>query len=196
LVHWFASYSSLTIGFQGTKNGSPDNINFTYTVVSKSATTYEVDLNIILNGKSRTYTLWDLTNGTVLALLNPNGVNDTGLTASNVVLGFFSDLDTLDTMALQSTDTAYFHSTGTSTVTIGTNSFKVTNYALNTTPETIQGCSNSGYADLSNYSASLGTPSGSSFELVVSATFVGSFNQASGNTTDDFTYQLTALTVA
>jgi len=196
LVAWFGAYSSLTIGFVGTKNGSPENLNFTYTVVSKSTTTYEVNLNLILNGKSRTYTLWDFTNGTVLALLPPSGVNYTGSTASNIVLGFFSGLETLNTIALQSTNTAYFHATGTSTVTIGTNSFTVTNYALNTTPETIQGCSNSGSADLNSYSVSMGTPSGSSFELVVSATFAGAFATVSGNSTVDYTYQLTALSVA
>jgi len=196
LVAWFGAYSSLTIGFVGTKNGSPENLNFSYTVVSQSASTYEVNLNLLLNGKSRDYTLWVFTNGTVLALLTPSGVNDTGSTASNIVLGYFSALETLDTIALQSNDTAYFHSTGTSPVTIGTNSFTVTNYVLNTTPETIQGCSNSGSADLSNYSVSLGTPTGSNFELVISANFAGTFTTASGNSTVDYTYQLTALTVA
>jgi len=195
-VGWFGNYSSLAISFEGTKNGNTHNLDFSYTVAYASPTTYKVNLNVVLNGKSRAYTLWDLRNGTVLALLLPNGENDTGYAASNTVLGYFSDLETLDTIALQSNNPAYFHSTGTSPVTIGTNSFTVTNYASNTTNETIQGCNNSGYGTLSTYTTSLGTPSGSSFELVVSATFAGSLTDASGTTTFDYTYQVTAFTIA
>jgi hypothetical protein len=187
----------LAINFQGTRNGKAVDLDFSYTVTYKSSTTYKVNLNIVLNGKSHPYTLWDLSNGTVLALLAPNGVNSTGSAASNTVLGYFYDLEALYTLALQSTNAAYFHPTGTSTVTIGTNSFTVTNYVANTTPETIQGCSNSGYGSVSNFNVNLGTPSGSSFELVVSSTFVGSITDASGTTmTFDFTYQTTAFTVA
>jgi len=155
-----------------------------------------VNINVDLNGKAHPYTLWDFSNGTVLALLAPNGVNSTGSAASNTVLGYFYDLEALDTLALQSTNPAYFHSTGTSTVTIGTNSFMATNYVANTTPETVQGCDGSGSGTVSNYSVSLGTPSGSSFELVASATFVGSIIDASGTTTFDYTYQTTAFTLA
>jgi len=186
----------LAISFEGTKNGNTRDLDFSYTVAYASPTTYKVNLNVDLNGKSRAYTLWDLSNGTVLALLAPNGVNSTGSAASNTVLGYFSDLETLYAIALQSNNAAYFHSTGNSTATIGNNSFAVTNYALNTGNETIQGCGNSGSATLSSYTASLGTPSGSSFELVVSADFVGSFTDASGTTTVNYTYQITSLTVA
>jgi hypothetical protein len=188
----------LAISFQGTRNGKAVVLDFNYSVAYKSPTTYKVNLNIVLNGKSHPYTLWDLGNGTVLALHPPKGVNSTGLAASNTVLGYFYDLEALYTLALQSTNAAYFHPTGNSTVTIGTNiPFTVTNYVANTTPETIQGCSNSGYGSVTNYSVNLGTPRGSSFELVVSSTFVGSITDASGTTTTfDFTYQTTAFTVA
>ena len=187
----------MAITFQGTKNGKAVTLDFSYTVAYKSSTTYKVDLNIVLNSKSHPYTLWDFSNGTVLALLAPNGVNSTGSAATNTVLGYFYDLETLYTLALQSTNAAYFQATGTSTVTIGTNSFTATNYVANTTPETIQGCNNSGYGSVSNFNVSLGTPSGSSFELVVSSTFAGSITDASGTTTTfDFTYQTTAFTVA
>ena len=110
-----------------------------------------------------------------------------------------ADLRELYTLAQQSTNVAYFHSTGTSTATIGTNPpFTVTNYVANTPNETILGCNNSGSGSLSKYSVSLGTPKGSNFELVVSSTFVGSiFSEASGTTTTfDFTYQTTAFTIA
>ena len=187
----------MAVTFQGTTNGKAVDLDFSYTIATKSSTTYKVDLNIVLNGKSHPYTLWDLSNGTVLALQAPNGVNSTGSAASDTVLGYFYDLEALYTLALQSTDAAYFHPTGTSTVTIGTNSFTVTNYVANATPETIQGCDNSGYGSVSNFNVDLGTPSGSSFELVVSSTFAGSITDATGTTTTfDFTYQTTAFTIA
>jgi hypothetical protein len=196
MVGWFGNYSSLSISFTGTKNGKTRDLNFAYSVVYKSPTTYKVSLNFLINSKARTATIWVLNNGTILAYYASTGVNYTGSTASNTVLGYFADLESLDIMALQSTNTAYFHSNGTSTATIGPNSFPVTNYVLNTTPETIQGCNNSGYATLSSSSVNLGTPSGSSFELVESANFVGSFTTASGTEAVDYTYQVTALTVA
>jgi hypothetical protein len=197
LVGWFGNYTSLSAGFNGTMNGKASDLTFTYTVVYKSSTTYKVNLNDVLNGKTRAYTIWDLTNGTVLALLLPNGKNDTGQVANNLVLGVFSNLEILNTIALQSADAFYFHSTGTSTVTIGTNSFPVTNYVTNTAPENLQGCSNSGSGTLNNYSVNLGTPSGSSSELVVSANFVGSITSSSGTTTTfDATYRVSAFTIA
>lgn len=185
------------MSFNGTKNGETADLNFTYTVAYKSPTEYKVNINIVHNGKASSLTIWDLTNGTVLALLLPNGKNDTGYVANNLVFSYFSVLELLYAIALQSTNAFYFHSTGTSTVTIGTNSFPVTNYVSNTTPETLQGCNNSGYGTLSNYSVSLGTPSGSSFELVVSSNFAGSITSSSGTTTTfDATYHVSAFTIA
>jgi len=196
LVSWLGNYTSLAITFQGTKNGNTSNLDFSYTIAYRSPTTYKVNLNIVLKSKPRDYTMWVLTNGTVLALLTPSGENLTGYAASDKVFGFFSGLETLATIGLQSNNAAFFHSTGNSTVTIGSNSFAVTNYTLNTTPETIQGCNGSGSATLTTYTASLGTPTGSSFELVAAATFVGSITDAWGTTTTvDYTYQVTGLTV-
>ena len=197
LVGWFGNYSSFAVTFQGTKNGKAVTLDFSYTLAYTGPPTYKANINVVLNGKSHPYTLWDLSNGTVLALLAPNGVNSTGSAASNTVLGYFYDLEALYTLALQSTNPAYFHPTGTSTATIGSNSFTTTNYVANTTPETIQGCNNSGYGSVSSFSVNLGTPSGSNFELVASSTFVGSITDASGTTTTfDFTYQTTAFTLA
>jgi len=63
----------LAITFQGTENGKAVDLDFSYTVAYKGPPTYKVNLNIVLNGKSHPYTLWDLSNGTVLALLARTG---------------------------------------------------------------------------------------------------------------------------
>jgi len=112
------------------------------------------------------------------------------------VLGAFEDLDTVYTLALQATTmTSYFHSVGTSTATIGTNSFTVTDYVANTTPETIQVC-NEQPAVIDVYNVHAGTPSGSSLEMITSADFSGTLTTPTGYNTLDYTYQLTALTVS
>ena len=182
-------------GFVGTKNGSTHDLNLTYTVVYHTSTTYKVSLNYALNRASKTATMWIFDNGTVLSLY-AKGENYTGSTANNIVLNYFSDLETLNIFALQaSSDALYFHSTGNTTTQIGTNSFPVTEYGTNTSPEKIQGCgAESGV--LNTYNVYLGTPTGSSLKLVTYASFSGSLTTASGTTTEDYTYQLTALTVS
>jgi hypothetical protein len=184
----------MSISFQGTKNGVQHALSMTYAVVSESSTTFKVNVNYTLK-VAHTATIWILTNGTVLAA-ERGGKNYTGSAASAFVLGAFADLNTLYTLAVQaSTITPYFHSAGTSTVTIGTNSFTVTDYVANTTPETIQGCNGDSFL-IDAYSVYLGTPTGSSLEMITSANFSSTITTPSGNTTLDYSYQLTALTVA
>jgi len=195
LVGFFSAYSSMSFGFQGSKDGVQKDLNLSYTVVSQSSTTYEVNIDYTLNGNTKAGTIWIVNNGTILAG-ELDGKNYTGATASTFVLDAFSDLDTIYNLALQSsTIPAYFHSVGTSTVTIGTNSFTVSDYVANMTPETIQGCSGSS-AVVNTYNVYLGTPTGSSLELVTSANFSVALTTSSGTTTLDYEYQITALSVA
>jgi len=194
MVSFFGSYSSMTIGFVGSKNGNPDNLNLTYDVVYHSSTTYKVSLDFLLNGQATQATLWVLNNGNFVALY-ASGSNHTGSAASNTVQGYFTDLETLSLFAVQeSTITSYFHSTGTSTANIGSNSFPVTDYVANTTPETFPVCSG-GTVTLNAYNVYLGTPTGSSLELVTHANFDGTLTTSTGTTTLDYTYEVTGLTV-
>ena len=185
----------MNFSFQGTKNGNQKDLNLGYTVVSKNSTTYQVNIDYTLNSKSKAGTIWILNNGTILAG-ELNGKDYNGSTASDFVLNGFVDLDTIYNLALQaSTIPAYFHSVGTSTATIGTNSFTVTDYVANTTPETVQGC-NGSTALIDTYNVYLGTPNGSSLELVTSANFSVTLTTSSGTNILDYTYQITSLTVA
>jgi hypothetical protein len=186
----------MSISFQGTKNGEPRTGTLNYSVVYENSTTFMVNFTHTLNGKGNAGTLWILKNGTVLAV-ERGGKNYTGSTASNFVLSHFSDLDILYSFATQeSTVTSYFHSNGTSTANIGTNSFTVTDYVANTTPETVQVC-NEGTAVLDTYNVYLGAPTGSSLEMVTSANFSGTLTSSSGTIiTLDLSYHLTALTVS
>ena len=195
LVGFFSAYSTMSFTFQGTKNGLQKDLNLSYAVVYYSSNTYKVNINYTINDKSKMGTLWILNNGTILAG-ELNGKNYTGSTASTFVLNAFVDLENIYLLALQaSTITAYFHSVGTSTTTIGTNSFTVTDYYANTTPETIQGCSDSS-AIIDSYNVYLGTPNGSTLELVTSASFNVTLTTLSGSNVLDYQYQITGLTVA
>lgn len=195
LVGFLSAYSSMSISFQGTKNGNQDDVNMSYVVAYVSSTTYKVNISYSLNGKGKPGTLWILKNGSILAG-ERGGKNYTGSTASNFVLDYFSDLETLYTFASQaSTITSYFHSAGTSTAEIGANSLTVTEYLVNTTPENFQIC-NGENAELDTYNVYIGTPSGSSLAIITYADFSGTLTTSSVSNTFDYVYQLTAYTVA
>lgn len=185
----------MSFGLLGTKNGATENLNITYTVVYHSSTTFKVSLSTDLNGAVTPSTVWILNNGNVVALY-ATGTNYTGTEANNILLGYFADLETLNVFALQeSTVSTYFHSAGTSTAKIGTNSFTVTDYVANATPETVPTCF-SETATLNSYNVYLGTPSGSNLEIVTYSQFSGTLTTPFGTNTLDYTYQVTALTVA
>jgi hypothetical protein len=134
-----------------------------------------------------------LRNGTAIAI-DTEGYNITGSSANEFLLGEFAGFSTEIAYGNQLgifTATSYFHSTGTSSVTIGPSTFTVTNWAANNTPETINSC---GFSEtLTTYNLSEGTPKGSTYPLVTSMTLAGT--DSSGNTFD-FVITLTSITVA
>jgi hypothetical protein len=164
--------------------------------VYATSTTYKVDLTYT-STKSHQFTAWLLKNGTALAIYNfQTNVNETGTQASSDLQNNFGEFASVQSFLQgQSMYSNLFRSNGTSTVTIGTQTFTVTNYVTNTLPETIQLCN--GETDtLTAYSLSEGTPSGSSFELPVYAD-IGGTATANGTTTPfSFTVKITAFTVA
>jgi len=156
--------------------------------------TYKVNVTYILNGVTTPLTVWIQPSGNIVAFYY-EGKNYTGSGAISDFLSYFTDLENLETFALlASTNTAGFHSTGTSTATIGTNSFTVNDYVANTIPETVQIC-NTETVVLTAYNVNIGTPTGSGMETVTSATFAATETTSSGTTTLNYTYQITALTV-
>jgi len=130
-----------------------------------------------------------------LGVYNGN-VNDTEAQASSDVRNYFGEFVSIQGFLQgQSQYSNLFRSNGTSTATIGTQSFSVTNYVTNTLPKTIQLCN--GESDtLTAYSLSEGTPSGSTFELPVYVN-IGGTATANGTTTPFyFTVNITAFTVS
>jgi len=157
--------------------------------------TYKVSISVLLNGASIPLTVWIQPSGNIVAFYDGStGKNYTGSGAVNDFLSYFTDLENLQTFALLASTSAGFHSTGTSTTTIGTSSFPVTNYLANTTPETVQICGTETVV-LNTYNVNLGTPTGSGMEIVTSATFAATETTSTGTTTLDYKYQVIGLTV-
>jgi hypothetical protein len=166
-----------------------------YTVVYVTSTTYKVAVDLVVGTHRLAFTAWLLKNGTTLAIYHGQQ-NITGAQAESEIQGYFGEFAAVQGFVQEQTlYSNLFRSNGTSTVTIGTNTFTVTNYVAYTLPETIQLCN--GKTDtLTSYSLSEGTPSGSSYELPTYVHIAGN-STANGTTTPfDFTTQITAFTVA
>jgi len=197
LIPQLEAYPSMTLSFDGkttTMSASLD-FNLSYAVVVSAPTSLKVDVNYSLGARTLSFTAWLLKNGTTLALNFGQG-NITGTQASNDVVTYFGGFATVQGFVQQqSVYSNLFRSNGTSTTTIGTNTFTVTNYIAYQLPENIQVCGG-GTTTLTAYNLSEGTPTGSSYELPTYVNIAG-YTTINGTTTPFFfTIQITAFTVA
>jgi hypothetical protein len=168
-----------------------------YTTVYASATTFKV--SIVSSDYPSAFTMWLLRNGTIVGI-NYAGSNYTGAAAVQYYQGsrLFEAWGTMLVFGQQLTtdyvaDTAYFHSTGTSSVTLGTNTFTLTNYAANSLPETVPVCGGAS-TTLNTASMSIGMPNGANYEFPIDFDISGSVR--AGTTTFTITSQITSITVA
>lgn len=87
------------------------------------------------------------------------------------------------------TNSAYFHSTGSSTMTFGSTSFSVTTWVANSLPMSINDC---GYtSDLTDYTLQVGTPPGTSLNFITFLHIASDSPEV-----DDFTFKLVSMTQA
>ena len=146
---------------------------------------------------SEKITAWILKNGETLAV-SVAGQNYTGGTTSVFIsaafAGFYQEIEVAQQQSFYSSATQYFHSTGTSSVTIGTNLVTVTTYAANSLPEVLNVCGNS--ATYTAFSLSIGTPSGTTFPIVTSFHYAGTSTVNGSPSSFDARVQVTALTLA
>jgi hypothetical protein len=185
-----------------TSGTSQSNLTESYTRVYASATTYKVTIASSANGQATPpETAWILKDGTVLAI-NVAGQNLTGTTAQSMIVGVFAGFSAEVQAGSQlSTYTAsqYFHTTGTSSVTIGSNTFSVTNWAANTLPQTITSCSSGLTAgtttNLTAYKLSVGTPKGTSYQVVTYMQLAGSSTNNGQTSNFNYVIQIVSFTV-
>jgi hypothetical protein len=166
--------------------------------VYASATTYKVTVVSSANGQvTPAETAWILKDGTVLAI-NVAGQNLTGSIAQTMIVGVFAGFSAEVQAGSQLstyTATQYFHSTGTSSVTIGSNTFTVTNYSANTLPQTITSCLSGSTTNLTAYKLSVGTPTGTSYKVVTYMQIAGSSTINGQTSSINYVIQIVSLTV-
>lgn len=191
------AFSSMKLDYNVTSGTNTESLTEAYTTVYASSTTFKVDVTSIASGENSTATAWILkSSGTAIAI-DEAGTNLTGSLSQEMVVGLFAGFSAeVETASQVSTYTAsqFFHSTGTASVTLGTNTFTVTNYAANTLPETISGC-NLAPTTLTGYTLSVGTPQGSSYKLVTSLTLAESSTSGGVTTTTNVSVKVVSLTV-
>ena len=194
-----SAYSSIGGNFKISENTTSYTFTSSYTTVYASATTFKV--SIVSSDYPSAFTMWLLRNGTIVGI-NYAGSNYTGAAATQYYQGsrLFTAWGTEIVFGQQLTtdyiaDTAYFHSTGTSPVTIGTNTFTLTNYAANSLPETVPSCGGASIT-LTTASMSIGSPNGANYPFPFDVNIVGSSTKGAGTTTITITSQITSMTVA
>ena len=171
-------------------------------MVHVNSTTYQVNIVDVLPSQTYYTTVWFLKDGTVVAL-DLAGHNFTGSSASTHFQTYFSpwekDIE-YGQLMMMPTSLSLFHSTGTSTVTLGPSTFAINNYTANSLPETIVGCNGQSITP-TTAGFSIGTPSGSSYPLITYIDVAGSettvgVSGTPSTTTYSFTAQITSVTVA
>jgi len=181
------------MNFQEVINGQTQTVTASYTVVYHSKTTFKVNITETDNGQPLpSMAVYILNNGTAIAL-DEAGFNFTGSTLSSEIVSIFAPFETEISFGDQLstyTSSSYFHSTGTSTVTIGPSTFTVTNYVANGLPESLSSCGIS--ETVTAYSLSVGTPPGSTYPLVTSMNLA--YTTSTGGLNVEIT--LTSITVA
>jgi hypothetical protein len=195
-VPLLSSFSALKLELSVNNGTAPYNYSESYTTAYASSTTYKINLLFTEASGNSTWTAWVLKNGTVLAIAEA-GTNLTGSVSqqmgSDLFAGYSAEIlagSQLSTF----TSSQYFHSNGTSSVTLGSNTFDVTSYVANTLPLTIAGC-DAIPTTMTGFNLSVGVPAGSSFELVTYAQLAASTMTDGTTTTTNTSLQVVSLTV-
>ncbi len=181
----------MSVNINGTSGNNSVNATASYNVVYVSSSTIKVDVNYQTSQGTEALTVWVNLNGTVVGV-NDNGYNLTGSEGSDMTVGlFFAFVIEADT----STSIPYFNassqweSVGTSQVTLGPTTMTVTNYQFSSYPVTITSCSSS--ETFSAFSVSIGTPPGTSYQLITKLYEAGDFSGTQG----EYSIEITSITV-
>lgn len=177
----------------GTTNGTLQSETLSYTITSSSGGIYDGNFNVTSTGENSTGISFsvDANNNTVLSI-TVSGYSFSGSLAKtefDALMGIFGLQQYYTGELSVFTDSAYFHSTGTSPKTFGTTTFPVTTYVANSLPMDINTCGVN--AHITDYTLEFGTPPGTSLQFITYIHFAGN----SGSTAEDITFQLVSMTV-
>jgi hypothetical protein len=197
VVPLITTFPSMEVTYNGTSGGSTYSETSSYSTIYVSSTTIKMAVNYTASGQSVEYLLWMLKDGTAVAA-DVSGYNITGSSAQSIVTGAFTSFFLLQSEGQTYSSilsSGYFHSTGTSSVTLGPTKMTVTNYGATTLPETYTDC-NGDTTTLQTFSLSLGTPPGTSYSLLTYLNSSGTDTSGGQTTSFDYTLRIVSLTTA
>jgi hypothetical protein len=187
-------FSAIEFKVSETNGTVTHNETLSYMVTSASGGIYNVNMSFASSTSSTTVTFAvDSNNNTVLSV----SVSGQSLPKSyakaefDALMGVFGLQQSLGNQLSIFTDSAYFHSTGTSSMTFGQATFPVTTYVANTLPESFTSCGVT--SNITAYTLQVGTPTGTSLLFITYLHFEGTSSSFSG--TDNVTFQLVSMTV-
>ena len=195
VLPFFQAASAMEIVWNGTSSGSSYNFTGSYQVVSAvssgGVTTYKVDITYNSGTTTETGTAWLQSNGNVIAV-DAFGQNLTGSSAGSLLIAVMAPFLAESSFSNQAFlyQGSFFHSTGTSSVTLGPTTMQVTNYAANSLPETYTECGYTGTLDA--FTAQVGTVPGTNLTLVTFLYLSGTENGKPGS----FTLRVASVTKA
>jgi len=185
-------FSAMEFKYSSTGSSGSQNGTFSYQVISSSGGIYSANFTLgsISENESITATV-DANNDTVLSV-TLSGYTQTGSAAK----GFFDDIMavfglslTYSTESSAYTNNAYFHSTGTSSMTFGSTTFDVTTWVANSLPLSFTSCGVT--SSLTAFTLQFGTPPGTSLTFVTYIQVTETSPEAGS-----FTFQLVSMTEA
>jgi hypothetical protein len=189
-------YSSMEFKVTDVVNGTAQNDTINYQVITTAGNLYTANFTLSTAGAVESgQAVVDVNALTVQSITVSFGGASQTFTGSqaktffDTFMALFGLEVTYNSRVGVFTDPAYFHSTGTSTVTFGTISFPVTTWVPNNVPFSFNDC---GVTDtITSYTLQVGSPPGTSL------TFITYLNIATTSpTVENVTFQLVSLTVA
>ncbi|MDA4119579.1 MAG: hypothetical protein OK436_03230, partial [Thaumarchaeota archaeon] len=185
-------FSAIKFIISGTYNGTATNSTLSYHTATVSSGIYDVNITVATSSGTETS----------LARVDSNNESVISVTASGYTFYGAQAKSFFDTfMALFGleesfggnvglfTSSAYFHSTGTASMTFGSATFDVTTWVANSLPLSVNQCGYS--ANITAYTIEVGTPPGTSL------TFITLLHIATNSPqNEDVTFKLVSMTVA
>jgi hypothetical protein len=198
IVPLLSAFSALELQYNYSSSTLSSNYTESYATAYVSSTTYKINLVSAGEGQNVTSTAWILKNGTAIAI-DEFDENVTGPESQELVEGSFAGFSAeVEVSSQLSTYTASqdFHSTGSSSTTIGSNTLTVTSYAANTLPITITPCAGgvSVSTSLTSFQMSVGEPTGTGYDLVTNMQLTESSTTGGATTTVSSLIQVISFT--
>jgi hypothetical protein len=187
-----AKFSAVTFTISGTTNGTTSqNSTISYHVATVSSGIYDVNITVsTTSGTESALARVDSNNESVISV-TASGFTFHGDQAKSFFDGFmalFGLEETFGGYLGVLTSSAYFHSTGTASMTFGSTSFDVTTWVANSLPLAVNEC---GYSStITAYTLQVGTPPGTSLTFITYLHFASSSPQ-----NEDITFKLVSMTL-